>query len=107
MDLGSEEASDILSTVWMSNECREIVEIIMRPQQRAYGRDHSLRYEHQFKPESAANVHQGRRARGTASRFYLAIAGTRYTRRVGNLLLGQLPGFTRSLQQLPDFQQGF
>jgi hypothetical protein len=106
MDLGLEYDSDILIPVGMSHECREIVEVILRPQQRADGRNHGLRYKHQFKPESAADVDQGRRARSTASGFYLTIAGARYTRHVGNLLLRQLPAFTRSFQQLPDFQQG-
>jgi hypothetical protein len=107
MDLGSDKTSVILIPVWMRHECREIVDIVMRPQQRIDGRDHRLRYKHQFKPESAGDIDQRRRARSTASGLYLTIAGTRYTRHVGNLLLGQLQAFTRSLQQLPDFQQGF
>ncbi|MBB3302791.1 hypothetical protein FHT72_006296 [Rhizobium sp. BK077] len=105
MDLGSDETSDILIPVWTRRESREIVDIVMRPQQRIDGRDHRLRYKHQFKPESAGDIDQRRRSRSTASAFYLTIAGTRYTGYVGNLLLRQLPAFSRSLQQLPDLQQ--
>jgi hypothetical protein len=106
MDFGSDGASGILIPICMRHECREIVEIVMRPQQRIDRRNHRLRYKHQLKSESTGDVDQGRRARSTASGFYLAIAGTRYARHVGNLLLRQLPAFTRSLQQPPDFQQG-
>lgn len=48
------EALDIVMTVWMSNESREIIVIVMRPQQRIDKSDHRLRDEQQFKPESAS-----------------------------------------------------
>lgn len=66
---------------------REIVEIVMRSQQRVAGRNHGLRYNHQLKAKSTGDVDQGRRARSTASVPYLAIAGTRYARHVCNLFL--------------------
>lgn len=90
----------------MSDKCREIVEIILRSEQRIDSRNHGLWYKHQLKAERAADVDQRCRARGTASGFYLTVAGTRDTRQAGNLLLGQLLAFTRSLQQMPDLQQG-
>ncbi|MBB4320541.1 hypothetical protein GGE47_003933 [Agrobacterium tumefaciens] len=105
MDLGSGATSDILTLIWVSHECREIIQIVVRPQQSINSRNHSLRDEHQFKPERAGDVDEGRRARSTASGFYLTIAGTRYACHLGNLFLCQLPDFTGSFQQLSDFQQ--
>jgi hypothetical protein len=106
MDLGSEATSDILTLIWVSHECREVIRIVVRPQQGINSWNHRLRDEHQFKPERAGDVNEGRRARSTASGFYLTIAGTRYACHLGNLFLCQLSGFTGSFQQLPDLQQG-
>ena len=105
MDLGSEVTLDILTLIWVSRECREIIQIVVRPQQGINSRNHRLRDEHQFKPKRADDVDDSRRAGSTASAFYLTIAGTRYAGHLGNLFLCQLSGFTGSFQHLPDFQQ--